>query len=107
MENVPALEWLDPRNALHIPRILQEAFSNIIKHTKATEIRVATSCNDEHVRVIVIDNGQGFSVQPLKAGKGLSNQLSRANSIGAKIQIESSESGTRLTLVMPIRSLSH
>ncbi len=109
IKNVPALEWLDPRNALHILRILQEAFSNIIKHTQATEIRVATSCDDEYVRVIVTDNGQGFSVQPVTAGKGkgLSNQLSRANSIGAKIKIYSSESGTCLTLVMPIKGVNH
>lgn len=38
IQNVPALDWLDPRNALHILRILQETFSNIIKHTNATEI---------------------------------------------------------------------
>lgn len=108
IENVPALDWLDPRNALHILRILQEAFSNIIKHTQATEIRVATSCDDEYVRVIVSDNGQGFSLQPVTAGKGkgLSNQLNRANSIGAQIRIESSDNGTQLTLVMPIKGLN-
>ncbi|OCR25225.1 hypothetical protein AFK24_10005 [Pseudomonas syringae] len=108
IENVPALDWLDPRNALHILRILQEAFSNIIKHTQATVIYVATSFDDEHVRVIVTDNGQGFPAQPMSGhkGKGLSNQLSRANSIGAQIQLESSDSGTRLTLVMPIKGLN-
>jgi signal transduction histidine kinase len=36
IQNVPALDWLDPRNALHILRILQETFSNIIKHANAT-----------------------------------------------------------------------
>jgi signal transduction histidine kinase len=104
IENVPALDWLDPRNALHILRIMQEAFSNIIKHTQATEIRVATSCDAEHVRVIVTDNGQGFAIQQGVGhkGKGLNNQLSRAKSIGAQIHWESSEAGTRLTLVIPI-----
>lgn len=29
---LPELDWIDPRNALHILRILQEAFTNIIKH---------------------------------------------------------------------------
>src|SRR5450830_1864564 len=43
VETVPALDWIDPRNALHILRILHAAFTNIIKHTHATEIRVATS----------------------------------------------------------------
>lgn len=105
IENVPALDWLDPRNALHILRIMQEAFSNIIKHTQATEIRVATSCDAEHIRVIVTDNGRGFAVEQITSckGKGLQNQLNRANSIGAKIHWESSDAGTRLTLVIPIK----
>lgn len=104
VKNVPKLHWLDPRNALHILRILQEAFSNIIKHTRATEIRVATSYDAEYVRVIVADNGQGFPIEQLAShkGKGLKNQISRANSIGAQIQWESSAMGTTLTLVIPI-----
>jgi signal transduction histidine kinase len=42
ISDVPALDWLDPRNALHILRILQEAFANILKHAQASEIRVTT-----------------------------------------------------------------
>lgn len=105
IENVPALDWLDPRNALNILRIVQEAFSNTIKHTQATEIRIATSYDDVHVRVTVSDNGQGFSLRSVsgRKGKGLSNQLRRADSIGAQIHIESNGNGTRLTLVMPIK----
>jgi signal transduction histidine kinase len=105
IQNVPALDWLDPRNALHILRILQEAFSNIIKHTQATQIRLATSCDAEYVRVIITDNGQGFTVEQEAGhpGKGLSNQQRRAASIGAHIQLQSSAAGTCLTLVMPIK----
>jgi signal transduction histidine kinase len=106
VENVPALDWLDPRNALHILRILQEAFTNIIKHTRATEIRVATRVENDHVMVTIADNGQGFSVESkLKnGGKGLSNQLRRAESIGAEISWESTDAGTRMTLRLPIRN---
>lgn len=105
VENVPALEWLDPKNALHILRILQEAFSNIIKHTHATEIRVTTGVENNHVVVTVTDNGQGFSVEnALKSGgKGLSNQMRRAQAIGAKVNWESNDAGTRLTLLLPIK----
>jgi signal transduction histidine kinase len=39
ISDVPPLDWLDPRNALHILRILQEAFTNTLKHTRATQIR--------------------------------------------------------------------
>ena len=102
VENVPPLEWLDPRNSLHILRILQEAFTNIIKHTQATEIRVATGVEKDCVLVIITDNGQGFSVQVQHSGRGLSNQMRRAEMIGAKISWESSDAGTRLILRLPI-----
>ncbi|MBX9754213.1 MAG: hypothetical protein K2X80_05635, partial [Pseudomonadaceae bacterium] len=104
IQNVPALDWLDPRNALHILRILQETFSNIIKHSNATEIRIATSSDATHVRVIIVDNGQGFRVeQPASyRGKGLKNQLRRAASVGAEILWHSTTAGLSVTLVLPI-----
>lgn len=103
--NVPALDWIDPRNALHILRILQEAFTNIIKHTQASKIRVVTGVTDTCVLVMIIDNGQGFSVaQGIdSAGKGLGNQIRRAESIGAEIRWDSSSAGTNLTLYLPIK----
>ncbi|MES2880355.1 MAG: ATP-binding protein [Pseudomonadota bacterium] len=107
IENVPALDWIDPRNALHILRILQEAFTNIIKHTQATEIRVATGTDNGWVVVTITDNGHGFSVPHgvKSAGKGLSNQIRRAESIGAEILWDSSKAGTRLTLRLPIERM--
>jgi signal transduction histidine kinase len=102
--NVPALDWLDPRNALHILRILQEGFTNIIKHTQASLIRVATKIDNGWVVVTLTDNGQGFDVAQMlhSGGKGLNNQIRRAESIGAEIHWNSSHSGTTLTLRLPI-----
>ncbi len=104
VESVPALDWLDPRNALHVLRILQEAFTNIIKHTHATEIRVATATVGDRVLVTVTDNGQGFSVEKGidSPGKGLGNQIRRAASIGAEIHWDSDTTGTRLSLRLPV-----
>lgn len=105
VENVPALEWINPRNALHILRILQEAFTNIIKHTHATKIRVTTGVDDGCVTVKIIDNGQGFSVPQgiSNTGKGLGNQIRRAESIGAKVCWTSGSAGTSLALHLPIK----
>ncbi|HEY8035182.1 MAG TPA: sensor histidine kinase [Methylobacter sp.] len=103
--NVPALDWLDPKNALHILRILQEVFTNIIKHTQATEIRVATRADGDCVLVTITDNGHGFSVDSAQksGGKGLSNQTRRAQSIGAEVSWDSNDSGTCFTLRLPVR----
>lgn len=105
VQNVPDLDWLDPKNALHILRILQEAFTNIIKHTQATEIRVATGVDGDLVVVTIADNGLGFDVESaLKSGgKGLSNQLRRAEAIGAKISWQSDAHGTCFILRLPIK----
>ncbi|WP_210731986.1 ATP-binding protein [Hydrogenophaga sp. PAMC20947] len=107
IEDVPPLDWIDPRNALHILRILQEAFTNIIKHTHATEIRVITAVEHDCVLVRIIDNGAGFSVAQgaNKPGKGLGNQIRRAESIGAEVRWISSDAGTNLTLYLPIKRL--
>jgi len=104
VNRVPPLEWLDPKNALHILRILQEAFTNIIKHTQATEIRLSTAVEGEWVVVRIADNGQGFSVaQALQGGgKGLSNQQRRAQAIGAAVDWASGATGTCFSLRLPI-----
>ncbi len=105
IKDVPPLDWLDPKKALNILRILQEAFANIIKHTEATEIRVETGINGSFIVVIITDNGQGFDVESAlkNGGKGLSNQMRRAEAIGAKVKWNSDSKGTCFTLYLPIK----
>lgn len=105
VKDVPPLDWLDPRNSLHILRIAQEAFTNIIKYANATEVRVATSADADAITVSISDNGSGFDVQSAlkRGGKGLSNQLRRAQAIGAAVSWQSDVSGTRTTLRLPYR----
>jgi glucose-6-phosphate-specific signal transduction histidine kinase len=102
VQSVPKLDWLDPKNALHILRILQEAFTNIIKLTHASEIRVSTRVEDNWVVVSVTDNGQGFDTAADHTGKGLGNQRRRASAIGAHMAWESSGTGTQLHLRLPV-----
>jgi signal transduction histidine kinase len=107
--DVPALDWLDPKSALHILRILQEAFTNVIKHAHATEIRVATSVDGPWAVVTISDNGAGFLIEraPQSGGKGLANQMHRAQSIGAEIALESGDFGTLFSLRLPIVTQSN
>jgi signal transduction histidine kinase len=53
--------------------------------------------------VTIADNGQGFSLQSAlkKGGKGLQNQLRRAQSIGGEANWHSDGTGTRMTLWLP------
>jgi signal transduction histidine kinase len=103
--DVPPLEWLDPRSALHILRILQEGISNVIQHAGATELRVATAREADGVAVVLLDNGRGISAQPEGAtGHGLSNMLRRARAIGGTVTWEAAEGGTRFRLWLPLKA---
>lgn len=104
VEHVPPLPWLDPASALHILRIVQEAFTNIVKHTNATQISVATGLTESAIEVVITDNGRGFRVEEAlkQRGRGLGNQMQRAAAIGAEIIFDSGAHGTCLTLVLPL-----
>lgn len=99
VQDVPAMATLTPQNVLHILRILQEAFTNIIKHARATAITVSTGFDQTHVYISVVDNGCGFSGE--REGRGLGNLRRRARQLGAQIEISSSPSGTVLQLRIP------
>lgn len=103
VNDVPRLDWLDAAASLHILRLLQEAFSNILRHTQATDIRVATGADDTHVWVSITDNGPGFDVEEARqrGGRGLANQYRRARELHANIRWERLETGMRLVLVLP------
>lgn len=111
--DVPKLDWLDPRNALHILRILQEAFANILKHTRATNIRVSTSVKTvgetAGVEVMIEDNGQGFDTEQTLAkstGHGLKNQQRRAQAIHGTVKWISRPTGTRFMLWLPLHRMA-
>lgn len=101
--DVPRLEWLDPSASLHVLRILQEAFSNILKHTQSVEIRVATGSDDSHVWVSITDNGPGFDLEEARqrGGRGLANQRRRARELRGDIRWERLKTGMRLILSLP------
>ncbi|UAL12351.1 ATP-binding protein [Caulobacter segnis] len=99
----PPLEWLDQRHALHILRILQEAFANILKHSGARQVTVSVRAEGDQVLVRVQDDGRGFDpALPVRGGRGLTNQLRRAEAIGGAILWEPSARGASLALVLPV-----
>jgi signal transduction histidine kinase len=110
VQEIPPIDWLDPTSALHILRIVQESIANILRHTRATEIRVGTVPEAEGVRVTIQDNGQGFDVDKAMAGagagtggRGMHNQLRRAQAIGGGVDWRSGPAGTLFTLWLPLQ----
>lgn len=108
---VPPLPWLDARDALHILRILQEAFSNVLQHAGARHLRVATAVDGDGVAVLVDDDGRGpettapaGTAAPARSnGHGLANMASRARSLGGTVTWQAIEGGSRLRLWLPLQ----
>jgi len=106
VQELPALNWLDPTSALHILRIVQESIANILRHTRATEIRVGTATDATGVQVTIEDNGQGFDVEKAlrgAGGRGMQNQQRRAQIVGGAVSWRSGPAGTLFTLWLPLK----
>jgi chemotaxis family two-component system sensor kinase Cph1 len=52
---------LDPAVETTLYRVLQEALNNIVRHAEATRVGVLLEANEKEVRMIVEDDGRGFS----------------------------------------------
>jgi signal transduction histidine kinase len=105
VDDIPPLQWLGAQSALHILRILQEVFTNVLKHSHATAIRVQTSHDDHAVMVRVHDNGTPFDptgVPLAHGGRGLANVQRRASALDAAVSWEPDATGTWFTLSLPI-----
>ncbi len=106
VQELPTLTWLDPSRALHILRIVQESIANILRHTRANEIRVSTTQETDGVTVTIADNGQGFDIEKALgsvAGRGLHNQQRRAMALEGTVSWTSSSTGTRFVLWLPLK----
>ncbi len=100
--DVPPLRCLTPQNVLHVLRILQEAFTNTLKHAQATRISVETGVSGDggQVYIRVQDDGRGFTVAG--RGRGIANMRRRAEIVGGAIDIQGSPEGTLLCLQLPV-----
>ena len=71
-------------------RLVQAAFSNIIKHARAGHVQVSYDSQTNGTRIIIEDDGQGFDPTSTSTGQhGLSIMRERANSINAEMNIVS------------------
>lgn len=90
-------------------RIIQEALSNVWRHSQGTEADVLININDNKIKITVTDNGTGFSLPAttgdlVKDGRlGLAGMQERINLIGGTFNLESVPgSGTTVTIEAPI-----
>jgi signal transduction histidine kinase len=103
VQDLPPLDWLEPPDALHVLRLMQEALNNVLKHANASRVRMVTRHHGSYVEIRVEDDGAGFDLQSIQHGRGLKSQIKRAQRLGGKLRIDSTPGmGTRLSLRLPV-----
>ena len=81
--------------------VLSEGLSNAARHAGATTIDIAVKAEGGQIRIVIADNGRGFSA--LVRRSGLDNLRRRADLCGGKFTVKSAPGeGTRLRWSVPI-----
>jgi signal transduction histidine kinase len=94
---------LAPELEITVYRLVQEALSNIVKHSEATQVDVTVSASDGKVAVRIADDGTGFDPSRLSGGFGLVGMRERVGMAGGELDIRPSSSGTTVAAVLPAR----
>jgi signal transduction histidine kinase len=90
-------------------RVLQEALTNVHRHSGASKAHVAIRQDKDHVRMEIRDNGRGMPNELLRQfeatgsgmGVGLAGVRERARELGGRLIIESDMNGTLLAIEIP------
>jgi signal transduction histidine kinase len=83
-------------------RLVQEALTNVAKHSGADKVRVAVGESDGEMQIEVQDDGGGFDTDAAGHGFGLAGMHERVTLAGGTLSIGSSENGTLVRACLPI-----
>ena len=91
---------------LGLTRLVEEALSNTIKHSRARQVRVqCTQPQGGALCLRIEDDGVGFDVEAVRhAGLsvGMRSMMARAERIGGALEVVSSSAGTKLTVKLAL-----
>jgi signal transduction histidine kinase len=91
--------------SLTVYNIAHEGLSNIQRHAHAEQVRIALDVSDSGGHLLIVDDGVGFEIGADRgqSHRGLRNMLTRARSIDAELQLDSSPgNGSRVSLRFPV-----
>lgn len=97
---------LPPSQSLDLMRFLQEALTNVLKHSASRRVDVTVARAGAELRLSVRDDGRGFAVEGTgeAGGAGLRSLRTRARRLGAELQLQSRPGETQVALRMPLAS---
>ena len=93
---------INPKEEIILYRIVQEFFSNTIKHAEAENLFVHLDYTKDSFTITIKDDGVGFEMDNVQANSGLLNMRSRAALVNATLDyITAPEQGVALILRYP------
>jgi PAS domain S-box-containing protein len=89
--NSSGIDDLEASQDLHLAvyRILQEHFTNVLRHSNAKNVHITLDCLEDELTLFITDDGEGFDPKQKRNGIGIHNMISRAESINGKLTITS------------------
>ena len=87
-EALPAHFLASDAARMHLLRLWQEAFSNVLKHSQATRVRFDAGPDGQGIAMTLRDDGCGFD--PVQGpGIGLGSMRARATAVGGTLELRS------------------
>lgn len=78
--------------------VVKETLNNVLKHSKATEVRITMERVSDGLKLYIQDNGVGIDFEKIRQfGNGLKNMKKRMDDVGIHFSIEN-KNGTLVTL---------
>ena len=89
--------------ALALFRIVQEALTNVARHSGATRVWIVLDRNGDRIHLTIQDNGHGFQKNS-NGGLGLVGMRARARSVGGELTT-TSQDGVTIELWAPLQGV--
>jgi len=97
---------IDPEMRIYLFRIIQEALTNIIKHSHAQKAEVKMHFDEHKVLLDIRDDGKGFEYKKVqdRISNGLNNIRNRVSFMSGELTIDSGiSSGTKINIQIPLK----
>ena len=108
-----AKTWHTPPQAPHcltLYRVIEEALTNVIKHSAARQVKVRFYCDVQHLYLLIEDDGVGFDVaasQQSGISIGMNSMRTRVNRLHGQLTLHSEAGCTRLEVSVPLTLTNH
>lgn len=93
---------VDPRTAEELLKLVTEAVSNALRHSRADDVTISASRDVGGVAIVISDDGSGFDPDTIEAGMGLLNMRERVQRLGGTFEIDTVPgTGTNVSIRLP------